>query len=59
MLDCVSILLTLYRCALDGNIRPPLDLEELYGHTFSEMEAAHRNLPNGGTFWNSPDHAGG
>ena len=59
MLDCVSMLLTLYRSALDGNIRPPLDLEELYGHAFNEMEAQHGDLPNEGTPWYSPDHPGG
>lgn len=34
----VSMLLTLYRCTLDGNVRPPLDLEELYARTYEEMD---------------------
>jgi len=47
MRDCVSMLLTLYRCALDGNVRPPLDLEEIYERTYKEMEAEYGNRPNG------------
>jgi hypothetical protein len=59
MLDCVSMLLTLYRCSLDGNVRPALDLEELYEHAFNEIEAEHGNLPDEGTPWHSPDYPGG
>ncbi|MBP7528352.1 MAG: hypothetical protein KA801_10520 [Syntrophorhabdaceae bacterium] len=34
----VSMLLTLYRCTLDGNVRPPLDLEELYARTYNKVD---------------------
>ncbi len=47
MRDCVSMLLTLYRCALDGNVRPPLDLEDLYERTHHEMKARYGDFPNG------------
>lgn len=59
MLDCVSMLLTLYRCSLDGNVRPALDLEEFYEHAFNEIQAEHGNLPDGRTPWYSPDRPGG
>ncbi|HOD76061.1 MAG TPA: hypothetical protein PKJ17_08540 [Syntrophorhabdaceae bacterium] len=59
MLDCVSMLLTLYRCSLDGNIRPALNLEEVYEHAFNEMEAEHGSLSNKGTPWRSSYCPGG
>lgn len=41
----VSMLLTLYRCALDGNVRPSLDLEELYTRTYKQMDVEQGNSP--------------
>jgi len=45
MRACVSMLLTLYRCTLDGNVRPPLSLEELYARTYNEMDVEQGNFP--------------
>lgn len=59
MLDCVSMLLTLYRSSLDGNVRPSLDLEELYGRAYSEMATEHGSLADERAPWYSPGHAGG
>ncbi|MDD3845065.1 MAG: hypothetical protein PHC90_01750 [Syntrophorhabdaceae bacterium] len=55
--DCVSMLLTLYRCTLDGNVRPPLDLEDLYERTYNTMEAEYGSFPNDPTPWR-PDNRG-
>jgi len=42
-----SMLLTLYRCTLDGNVRPPLDLEELYARTYNRMYVDCGSSPAG------------
>ena len=42
--NCVSMLLTLYRCILDGNVKPPLSLEELYSDIYQNME--YENQPS-------------
>ncbi len=59
MVDCVSMLLTLYRCSLDGNVRPALNLEELYGRAFNKTKTEHDSLSKGGTPWRPSDHPGG
>lgn len=45
MKNCISMLLTLHRCILDGNVKPPLSLEELYTNIYQDME--YGNHPSG------------
>ena len=45
MKNDVSMLLTLHRCILDGNVKPPLSLEELYTEIYQDME--YENYPSG------------
>ncbi|MHB8109898.1 MAG: hypothetical protein ACYDHW_07685 [Syntrophorhabdaceae bacterium] len=47
MRDMMSMLLTLDRCAMDGNVKPPLNLEKLYNRMYQEMK--YDNHPVGPT----------
>jgi hypothetical protein len=45
MRECVSMLLTLYRHALDGNVKPHLDLEEFYERMYIGMTTGCDDTP--------------
>ncbi len=40
--ESVSMLLTLYRSARDGNVRPPISLEDLYAEKYNEIVSKDR-----------------
>ncbi len=46
--EMVSMLLTLYRCSRDGNVRPPVDLEALYAEKYRGMASGNRHSPGMG-----------
>lgn len=46
--ELVSMLLTLYRCSRDGNVRPPVDLEALYAEKYREMASGNCHSPGMG-----------
>lgn len=43
--ELVSMLLTLYRCSLDGNVKPPVNLEELYAEKYRGTVLEGRRAP--------------
>lgn len=47
MRETASMLLTLDRCAMDGNVKPPINLAKLYSVIYQELR--YNNHPSGPT----------